>query len=67
MRRRVALRERRAVDTRILSNTIRGVFQDKRVRQAFALSIDRARLTDDLYFGLVKPAYGPLSRTTPAY
>lgn len=51
----------------VLVNTSRGVFQDKRVRQAFALSIDRARLTDDLFFGLVKPAYGPLSRTTPAY
>ncbi len=51
----------------VLINTSRGVFADKRVRQAFALCIDRARLTDDLFFGLVKPAYGPLSRSTPAY
>ena len=51
----------------VLVNTSRGIFQDLRVRQAFALSIDRARLADDLFFGLVKPAYGPLSATTPAY
>lgn len=51
----------------VLLNTSKGIFADLRVRQAFAMGIDRARLSDDLFFGLVKPAYGPLSRTTPAY
>ncbi len=51
----------------VMINTSRGIFQDIRVRQALATCIDRARLADDLFFGLVKPAYGPLSRATPGY
>ncbi len=51
----------------VLINTSRGIFQDQRVRQALFLSLDRARLADDLFFGLVKPAYGPLSAATPGY
>ncbi|HEY0419104.1 MAG TPA: ABC transporter substrate-binding protein [Acetobacteraceae bacterium] len=51
----------------LLLNTSHGIFQDIRVRQAFALGIDRKRLVEDLFFGLIKPAYGPLSSTTPGY
>lgn len=50
-----------------LFNITRPPFNDKRVRMAFMHAIDRARLTQNLYFGLVKPAFGPLAPTTPAY
>jgi peptide/nickel transport system substrate-binding protein len=50
-----------------LFNITRPPFSDKRVRMAFMHAIDRARLTQNLYFGLVKPAFGPLAPTTPAY
>ncbi|MSP89811.1 MAG: ABC transporter substrate-binding protein [Alphaproteobacteria bacterium] len=51
----------------ILLNSQRGVFQDIRVRQAFMHGFDRKALTDDMYFGLIEPAYGPLSKTTVGY
>ncbi|MBV8915589.1 MAG: hypothetical protein JOZ05_21450, partial [Acetobacteraceae bacterium] len=51
----------------VLINTSRGIFQDLKVRQALAYSVDRERMVDDLFFGLVKPAYGPLSTKTPGY
>lgn len=50
-----------------LINTSRGIFQDIRVRQAFMMSVDRKRLAQNLFFGFVKPAYGPISATTPGY
>ena len=50
-----------------LLNITQSPFNDIRVRQAFMYSIDRARMTQNLYFGLVKPAFGPLAPTTPAY
>lgn len=51
----------------VMLNSQRGVFQDVRVRQAFMHGIDRKALTDDMYFGLIEPAYGPLSTTTFGY
>lgn len=50
-----------------LFNTTRPPFDDIRVRQAFFHSINRPRLAQNLYFGLVKPAFGPLAPPTPAY
>jgi peptide/nickel transport system substrate-binding protein len=51
----------------LLLNSETGIFKDIRVRQAFITGIDRKRLVDDLFFGLIKTAYGPLSTTTQAY
>lgn len=48
-------------------NGSKGVFQDPVVRKAMAMSVDRAALCEDLFFGLVEPAYGPLSKSTPSY
>jgi len=43
------------------------IFDDIRVRKAFALGLDRPALADNLFFGMIKPAFGPLSTTTPTY
>lgn len=51
----------------VMLNSQRGVFTDVRVRQAFMHGFDRKALTDDQYFGLIEPAFGPLSTTTPGY
>jgi len=51
----------------LLLNTNRGPFADLRVRQAFAMGIDRKLLSDDLFFGLIAPAFGTLSTTTLGY
>ncbi len=48
-------------------NGSRGIFADIRVRRALAMSADRRALCDDLFFGLIDPAYGPLSKGTPGY
>ncbi len=48
-------------------NGSRGIFQDIRVRQALAMAVDRAALCDNLFFGIVTPAYGALSTSTPGY
>jgi peptide/nickel transport system substrate-binding protein len=48
-------------------NTSRPPFNDIRVRQAFMHAIDRRRLAQNLYFGLVQPAFGPLASSTPGY
>ncbi len=48
-------------------NTSRPPFNDIRVRQAFMYAIDRVRLAQNLYFGIINPAYGPLASTTPLY
>lgn len=50
-----------------LLNTSRPPFDDMRVRLAFMHSIDRRRLAQNLYFGLVQAAFGPLASTTPGY
>jgi peptide/nickel transport system substrate-binding protein len=48
-------------------NGSRGIFADIRVRRALAMAIDRKALSDDLFFGLIDPAYGPLAKGTPGY
>jgi peptide/nickel transport system substrate-binding protein len=48
-------------------NTSHGIFTDPAVRRAFIMGIDRQAISDDLFFGLVKPVYGPLASATPAY
>jgi peptide/nickel transport system substrate-binding protein len=48
-------------------NGSRGIFADVRVRRALAMAVDRKALTENLYFGLIDPAYGPLSKGTPGY
>ena len=50
-----------------LLNTSRGPFQDIRVRQALAYAVDRPRMVQGMFFGLIDPAFGPLSKTTPGY
>ena len=47
-------------------NGSRGIFADVRVRRALAMAVDRKALCDNLFFGLIDPAYGPLSKGTPA-
>ncbi len=51
----------------ILLNTSRGPFQEKAVREAFMTSIDRPKLSQNLFFGLAKPAWGPLAPSSPHY
>jgi peptide/nickel transport system substrate-binding protein len=48
-------------------NGSRGIFADVRVRRALAMAVDRKALSDNLFFGLIDPAYGPLSMGTPGY
>ena len=48
-------------------NGSRGIFSDVRVRRALATAVDRKALSENLFFGLIDPAYGPLSKGTPGY
>jgi peptide/nickel transport system substrate-binding protein len=48
-------------------NGSRGIFTDVRVRRALAMAVDRKALSDNLFFGLIDPAYGALSKGTPGY
>ena len=48
-------------------NGTKGIFQDIQVRRALAMAVDRKDLCDNLFFGLIDPSYGPLSKGTPAY
>jgi peptide/nickel transport system substrate-binding protein len=48
-------------------NGSRGIFADVRVRRALAMAVDRKALSENLFFGLIDPAYGPLSKDTPGY
>jgi peptide/nickel transport system substrate-binding protein len=48
-------------------NGSRGIFQDINVRRALAMAVDRPALCDDLFFGIIGPAFGALSTSTPAY
>jgi peptide/nickel transport system substrate-binding protein len=48
-------------------NGSKGIFADVRVRRALAMAVDRKALSDNLFFGLIDPAYGPLSKGTPGY
>ncbi len=48
-------------------NSSKGPFAEKAVREAFFLSVDRPKLAQNLFFGLAKPAWGPLSPSSPGY
>ena len=48
-------------------NTTTGHFQDIKVRQAFFYSLDRVKMTNDLFFGYAEAAFGPISSATPSY
>ena len=48
-------------------NTTVGHFQDIKVRQAFFYSLDRVKMTNDLFFGYAEAAFGPISSATPSY
>jgi len=48
-------------------NTSRGRFADLAVRRAFMQSINRPWISDNLFFGIVKPAWGPLAASAPEY
>ena len=48
-------------------NGSRGIFADINVRRALAMAVDRKALSENLFFGLIDPAYGPLSKGTPGY
>jgi peptide/nickel transport system substrate-binding protein len=48
-------------------NGSRGIFADVRVRRALAMAVDRKAVSENLFFGLIDPAYGPLSKGTPGY
>lgn len=48
-------------------NTRMSPTNDLRVRQAINHAIDKQAIVDVVYFGLVEPAYGPLSAAFPEY
>ncbi len=50
-----------------LLNTSKAPTDDVRVRQALILAADRAKVTDQVFFGVAKPAFGPITPTTPGY
>jgi len=50
-----------------LFNTQRPPTDDLRVRQAFIHAVDRAKITEQVFFGVAKPAYSAVSPTTPGY
>ncbi len=50
-----------------LLNTSLRPLDDVRVRQAIMYALDRAKVTEQTFFGVAKPAYGPITPTTPGY
>lgn len=51
----------------MMLNTSQWPLDDVNVRRAVIQSVDRARLTQSLFFGFADPAYGVLSNVTPNY
>ncbi|MGE5264709.1 MAG: peptide ABC transporter substrate-binding protein [Acidobacteriota bacterium] len=51
----------------IVFNTRKPPFDDPKVRQAFAMAIDRAKITDVVYKKMVQPATGILPPGMPGY
>jgi peptide/nickel transport system substrate-binding protein len=43
------------------------LFQDRKVRQALFMALDRKSITDNIFFGFGEPAIGTQPRTSPAY
>ncbi|MGH2403242.1 MAG: ABC transporter substrate-binding protein [bacterium] len=50
-----------------LFNTTKPPTDDMRVRQAFIYATDRAKITEQVFFGVAKPAYSVITPTTPGY
>ncbi len=50
-----------------LFNTTKPPLDDVRVRQAFMYATDRVKITEQVFFGVAKPAWGPITPTTPGY
>ena len=50
-----------------LINTQAPPTNDIRVRQAYMHAINRPQIVQQVFFGVAKPAYGPLTPTTPGY
>jgi peptide/nickel transport system substrate-binding protein len=48
-------------------NNKKPIFQDKRIRQAIALAVDRQPIVDFALEGAAQPVYGPLPPTIPGY
>ena len=48
-------------------NTSIAPFSDLRVRQAFITGLNRPAIIQQVYFGIAKAAYGPLTPSTPGY
>jgi peptide/nickel transport system substrate-binding protein len=51
----------------IYYNMSKSPLDDIKVRQAFSYAIDQKAISDTLYEGILGPAYGPFSPTTPCY
>lgn len=51
----------------LMLNISHGPLADINVRKAFIMAINRPKLSNSLFFGLAKAAYGPLATTTPGY
>ncbi len=51
----------------MMFNTSQWPLDDVNVRKAVIQSVDRARLTENLFFGFADPAFGVLSKVTPNY
>ena len=50
-----------------LINTQLEPTNDLRVRQAYMYAINRPQVAQQVFFGVAKPAYGPITPTTPGY
>lgn len=50
-----------------LINTQAPPTNDLRVRQAYMYAINRPQVVQQVFFGVAKPAYGPITPTTPGY
>ncbi|MFA1643523.1 ABC transporter substrate-binding protein [Chryseomicrobium imtechense] len=48
-------------------NNQKPIFQDKNIRQAIALAVDRSTIVDFALEGSAQPIYGPLPPTIPGY
>jgi peptide/nickel transport system substrate-binding protein len=50
-----------------LINTQAQPTNDLRVRQAYMHAVNRPQVVQQVFFGVAKPAYGPITPTTPGY
>lgn len=50
-----------------LDKNLVALFSDVRFRQAVSHAVDRQRMADDIFLGLAKPLYGPISPSNTAF